>query len=94
MRIALEIPDELVCALIPEGGDPARAALESWGLEAFRERHLSEYQLRVLLGLSSRWDVHALLKEHKVEMYTLEEWNEDWSTLQQLREKQKLDRPA
>ncbi|MBV9035627.1 MAG: UPF0175 family protein [Acidobacteriaceae bacterium] len=85
MQITLDLPDELVPALILEGQDPARVALEAWGLEAFRERRLSEYQLRTLLGLESRWDLHALFKERKVEMYTLEDWEDDWATMQEFR---------
>lgn len=94
MHISLEIPDELAPALIAEGQDPSRAALEAWGLEAYRQRRLSEYQLRTLLGLPSRWDLHALFKERKVEMYTLEEWEKDWATIQEFREEKKFDRPA
>jgi hypothetical protein len=94
MRVSLDIPDELASALTGPGQDPARAALEAWGLEAYRQRRLSGYQLRMLLGLPSRWDLHALLKEHRIEMYTLEDWEKDWATIQELREKQKLDCPA
>lgn len=94
MRVFLDIPDELAAPLTGPSQDPARAALEAWGLEAFRERRLSEYQLRTLLGLESRWDLHALFKERKVEMYTLKEWEEDWATIQEFRQKQQLDRPA
>ena len=94
MRVSLDIPDELAGLLTPSGQDPARAALEAWGLEAFRQRRLSEYQLRTLLGLPSRWDLHALFKERKVDMYTVEEWEKDWATIQEFLEECKLDRPA
>ncbi len=85
MQITFEIPDELAAPLTGPGQDPARAALEAWGLEAFRQRRLSEYQLRTLLGLPSRWDLHALFKERKVEMYTLEEFEKDLATNEELR---------
>jgi hypothetical protein len=94
MQITLEIPDELAPALIPEGQDSARAALEGWGLEAYRERRLSEYQLRTLLGLESRWDLHALFKERKVDMYTLEEFEKDLATIRAWREKHPADSAA
>lgn len=87
MHVSLEIPDELASALIPAGQDPARVALEAWGLEAFRERRLSEYQLRTLLGLETRWDLHALFKERKVNMYTVEEFEKDLATNEELRKK-------
>jgi hypothetical protein len=59
IRVSLDIPDEFAAALTTPGEDPARAALEAWGLEAYRQRRLSGYQLRMLLGLPSRWDLHA-----------------------------------
>jgi len=91
MLISLEIPDELAFALVPEGEDPARAALQAWGLEAFRERRLSEYQLRTLLGLASRWDLHALFKERQVDMYTVEEFEKDLATNEELRKKRQAE---
>jgi len=94
MHVSLDIPDELATALTTPGQDPARAALEAWGLEAYRQRRLSAFQLRTLLGIPSRWDLDGFLKEHKVETYTVEEWEKDWATIQEFPEKQKLDRPA
>jgi hypothetical protein len=94
MRVSLDVPDEFAAALTGPGDDPARAALEAWGLEAYRQRRLSGYQLRMLLGIPSRWDLDGFLKEHRVEKYTLEDWEKDWATIQAFREKQKLDRPA
>jgi hypothetical protein len=84
MQITLEIPDEIALSLAP-GQDPARAALEALGLEAYRLRRISGYQLRTLLGLPSRWDLHALLKEHQIDMYTVEEFEQDLATIEELR---------
>jgi hypothetical protein len=94
MRITLEIPDDLASSLIPVGQDPARAALEALGLEAYRQRRLSGYQLRTLLGLPSRWDLDAFLKEHRVEKYTLQDFEEDLATIEEFRKKRKADVPA
>jgi hypothetical protein len=94
VQVTLDIPDDLAAPLTGPGQEPARAALEAWGLEAYRQRRLSAYQLRLLLGLPSRWDLDGFLKEHKVETYTLEEWEKDWATIQEFRETHKLDRPA
>lgn len=94
MQVTLEIPDELAASLTAPGQDPARAALEAWGLEAYHQRRLSEYQLRTLLGLPSRWDLHALFKERKVEMYTLEEFDEDLATIEEFRKKRQADSAA
>jgi hypothetical protein len=89
MQVTLDIPDELAAPLTSPGQDPARAALE-----AYRQRRLSGYQLRKLLGLPSRWDLDGFLKEHRVEKYTVEDWEKDWATIQEFREKRKLDRSA
>lgn len=94
MQVILDIPDELADALTGPGQEPPRAALEAWGLEAYRQRRLSEYQLRILLGLSSRWDLHALLKERKVDMYTLEEFEQDLATIEELRKRRQADSAA
>ncbi len=94
MRVSLDIPDELAAALIPDGQDPARAALEAWGLEAYRQRRLSGYQLRTLLGIESRYEFDGFLKEHRVETYTVEEWEKDWAAIQELRAKRNADIPA
>jgi hypothetical protein len=50
----LDVPDDLAAALAPDGQDPARAALEAIGLEAYRQRRISGYQLRTMLGIPSR----------------------------------------
>ena len=86
MHLSLDIPDELAAAVLPPGQDPARAALEALGLEAYRLRRISAYQLRLLLGLPSRWDVDALLKERQIETYTAEDFEKDWATIQEHRQ--------
>jgi len=77
MQISVEIPDDLAATLAAPGQDPARALLEALGLEAYRQRRISAYQLRTLLGISSRWDLDAFLKEHQVESYTAEDFEHD-----------------
>jgi hypothetical protein len=49
MQITLDIPDELAEALTQPGRDAARAALEAVGIEAYRQRLITGYQLRMLL---------------------------------------------
>ncbi len=77
----VDVPDDLAAALNLTGRDPAGAALEAMALEAFRERKISEYQLRTLLGLPSRFDLWQLLKEREIETYTAEDLDQDLSTL-------------
>jgi hypothetical protein len=43
-----------------------RRSLEAIAVEAYRTGALTESQVRRLLGLDSRFQVHALLKEHHV----------------------------
>src|SRR5580700_2144557 len=81
MQIILEIPDELAPTLAPPGRDPARAALESFALEAYRERRVTGYQLRTLLGIPTRYELDAFLKEHRVEKYTAEDFEHDLATI-------------
>jgi len=38
----------------------------------------------MLLGISSRFDLDALLKEHKVEKYTIEHFEHDLATIGEL----------
>lgn len=55
-----------------------RTELESRVLDGYKCGDLSEEQVRRLLGLKSRFDVHALLKERGMYLnYSLEDWEED-----------------
>jgi hypothetical protein len=94
MHISVEIPDELAATLAAPGQDPARAVLEAFGLEAYRQRRISAYQLRTLLGFASRWDLDAFLKEHQVETYTVDDFENDLTTIRRLEEIQKAERRA
>ena len=94
MQITVEIPDELAAILAGSGTDLPRAALEAIGLEAYRQRRLSSYQLRTLLGIPSRFELDAFLKEHQVEKYTAEDFEHDLATIRELDQKRKAKRPA
>jgi hypothetical protein len=78
MDVILSIPDEFATALIAGGKEPGRFALEAVALEGYRSDALSEYQVKLLLGLEHRLDVHAFLKEHGVPLnYGIEELEQD-----------------
>jgi hypothetical protein len=94
MQIILEVPDDLAATLTPPGQDPARAALEAFALEAYREHRMTGYQLRMLLGIPSRYDLDGFLKEHKVYDYTIEDFEKDLASIRGLREKQPSGHPA
>ena len=74
MEITVEVPDDHAAPLLPPGEDPARAALEALALQAFRERRLTGFQVRMLLGISSRYELDGVLKEHAIEKYTAEDF--------------------
>jgi len=81
MQVTVEVPDELAFALNLGDRDPAGAALEAMALEAFRERKLTGYQLRTLLGIRSRFDFWEFLKERQIETYTVEDLDHDLAVL-------------
>ena len=81
MRVELNIPDELGKTLPSDPAEILSAVVEALALEGYRARRLSEYQLRIILGLQSRFDVHQFLKERAVPLnYSLEDLEQDIST--------------
>jgi predicted HTH domain antitoxin len=53
-------------ALEERWDDVSRRSLEAIAVEAYRTGALTESQVRRLLRFDSRFQVHALLKEHRV----------------------------
>ena len=76
------------------GQDVTHAALESIGLEAYRQRRITGYQLRMLLGIPSRYEFDGFLKEHQVEKYTAEDFEHDLATLLEIDKMRKAERRA
>lgn len=66
MQITLNLPDDISAALEVRWKDVPRQALEALAVEAYRTGVLSENQVRRLLQFESKFQVHALLKEHRV----------------------------
>ena len=81
MQITVEIPDELKPHLAATRTGSVPRALEAIGLEAYRQRRISGYQLRTLLGIPSRFELDAFLKEHEVYDYTVEDLEKDLANL-------------
>lgn len=94
MQITVTLPDDLAAPLLPHGQEPARAALEALGLEAYRQRRLTGYQLRTLLGIPSQNELDGFLKQHEVYDYTVEDFEHDLATVRELNQKRKAERPA
>ena len=83
--VTIHLPDELLKALAPSGGDLPRAALEALATEAYRERKISHSQLRRLLGFETHMEVDGFLKERGVELeYTAEDLDRDRETIRRL----------
>jgi hypothetical protein len=64
MTLTLEIPNDIAAGLVQDGKDPARAVLEDFCVEAYRQGRLSTLQIRRLLGHGSRWDTEDFLATH------------------------------
>ncbi|HEY4360790.1 MAG TPA: UPF0175 family protein [Bryobacteraceae bacterium] len=78
MEITVTIPDELARQIIPDGVDPSRQALEGMAVEAYRTHRLTGVQLRRLLGIASRDELDAFLKERGVWLdYTIEDFRRE-----------------
>ena len=86
MQVTLTIPDTYAAQLLAAGKDPGQAALEALAVEGYRTQQLSEYEIRQMLGLDSRMEVHALLKEHGAFLhYSLDDLEHDRQTAQRFR---------
>lgn len=78
MQVTVDLPEDILKALEGQWPDINRQALEAIAVEGYRTGALTENQVRRLLDLESRFDVHALLKEHRVPLrYTASDLEDD-----------------
>lgn len=78
MDITISLPADISESLEGQWGNVPRHALEIIAAEGYRTGALTEGQVRRLVGLETRFEVHALLKEHKVPLhYTEADLEED-----------------
>jgi hypothetical protein len=95
MTISVEIPEELARQLASAGQDPTRAALEAIALEGYRSDRLSEADVRQLLGLETRMEVHGFLKEHGAFLpYTDQDLEHDREVARQTAQRTQRERRA
>ena len=66
MRVTIDLPDDISESLRSHWGNVSRRALEALAAEGYRTGVLTETQITRLLGFESRFQAHALLKEHRV----------------------------
>jgi predicted HTH domain antitoxin len=86
MRVTIQLPDDMSAALQEHWDDVPRRSLEAIAVDAYRTGALTESQVRRLLGLESRFQVHALLKEHNVPLqYTAADLEDDLRAQRELR---------
>ena len=76
MEIAIHLPDDI--ARVLPWQDISRHLLEQIALERYLSGHLSEEQVRRLLGYETRLEVHGFFKDHDVPLrYTLADLEKD-----------------
>ena len=68
MQIQFEIPDNIATVFSQQPGGIDRAAVEALALEGLRSGRLTEHQARVMLGISSRYEMDGFLKAHDVSL--------------------------
>jgi predicted HTH domain antitoxin len=85
MQVTLDLPDDISAALEGQWRDLPRQALEALAVEGYRTGALTESQVRRLLGLETRFQVHALLKDHRVPLrYTEADLEDDLASHREL----------
>jgi predicted HTH domain antitoxin len=78
MDVNIQLPDDISQSLQQNWDNVPRHALEALAVEAYRTGALSEFQVQRLLGLATRFQVHGLLKEHRVPLrYTAADLEDD-----------------
>jgi len=66
MNLTVEIPDDVAQRLKAAGGDLSRRALEALALEEYKRGHLTNPELRRLLGFATRYELDGFLREHGI----------------------------
>lgn len=85
MNLTVQIPDDLASRLSAAGADLSRRALEAFVLEEYKSGHVTQAELRRLLGFGSRYQLDGFLKAHDVWIdYTLEDAKREREDLERL----------
>lgn len=66
MTVTINIPEEFARRLAVDDKGLARTAIEALAIEGVRSGKLTVFQARQLLGIDSRFEMDAFLKEHRV----------------------------
>ena len=93
MQIQIALPDDLACSLKAKWGSLERKLLEILAIEAYREGSISVGRVRELLGMSTRLEVDAFLKEKGVYLhYDEADFEQDIQTMRRLEQEGRLKR--
>ena len=85
MKVTIQLPEDISAALGAQWDNVTRRSLEAIAIEGYRTGGLTEAQVRRLLELDTRFQVHALLKEHHVSLrYTEADVEDDLSAHREL----------
>ncbi|MEK7409340.1 MAG: UPF0175 family protein [Acidobacteriota bacterium] len=85
MQVTIDLPEDILTSLEGRWGNVSRHALETIAVEGYRTGALTESQVRRLLGFETRFQVHALLKQHKAPLrYTQADLEEDLTAHREL----------
>jgi len=85
MSVTIDLPEDISAALTEQWDDVPRRSVEAIAVEGYRTGALTESQVRRFLGFETRFQVHALLKEHQVPLrYTADDIESDLSAHRQL----------
>ena len=74
MQVMVDLPNDLA-----QRADPAREALVAFAIAGYRSGALTPYQTRQLLGIQTRYQFDAFLKERQIwdHAYTVEDLESD-----------------
>jgi predicted HTH domain antitoxin len=83
--VTIQLLDDMSAALEEQWQDMPRRSLEAIAVEAYRTGALTDSQVRRMLGSESRFQLHALLKEHHVSLhYTAADFEHDLQAQREL----------
>jgi len=83
MQVTVNIPEEFVPLLVPEGADAGRKLLEDSVAEAYRQRRLTMEQVRQILGFATRMEVDLFLQRYAIYDFTLADLEQDIAAMKQ-----------
>lgn len=88
IAITVELPESIAEKLGNSNTEISRSALEAIALESYRLDRLSGFQIMEMLGLETRLELDAFLKEHQVDLeYSFEDLEREHEALDLLLKK-------